>query len=62
MFFVFLFFVGNVCRFIPRYFEKDLTNGKAALTPEGRKAVEEELAEDTEYCVEGLGEGQKLEP
>ena len=47
------------CRFVPRYFEKDISKGYADLTAEGRAAVEEELHEDTSLCIEG-SEGAKL--
>lgn len=36
-------------------------DGYAVLTAEGRKAVEEELAEDSESCIEG-SEGVTLAP
>ncbi|KAF8067761.1 hypothetical protein FPV67DRAFT_1493418 [Lyophyllum atratum] len=39
--------------FVPRYFEKDLERGYAALTPEGWAAVEEELKEESSFCIEG---------
>ncbi|KAG5645511.1 hypothetical protein DXG03_005921 [Asterophora parasitica] len=39
--------------FIPRYFEKGLDKGFAALTAEGRAAVEEELKEESAFCIEG---------
>jgi len=47
--------------FIPRYFEKDISKGFTTLTPEGWKAVKEELEEESAYCVEGSKAGQ-LEP
>jgi len=47
-FFFFLF------RFVPRYFDKDLEKGYADLTDEGRAAVEEEMKEDTGFCIEGI--------
>jgi hypothetical protein len=31
-------------RFIPVYFERDISNGQPVLTAEGRRVVEEELA------------------
>ncbi|KAJ7150947.1 hypothetical protein C8R43DRAFT_1005687 [Mycena crocata] len=39
--------------FVPRYFEKNLDAGYAALTPAGRKAVEEELQEPSDYDING---------
>jgi len=41
--------------FIPSYFETDIDFGVPVLTIEGRKAVEEELAEDSQYCLENHG-------
>ena len=41
-------------RFIPRYFVRNYDDGYAALTPEGLAAVEEELKEDTAYCIEDV--------
>jgi len=38
--------------FIPVYFEKDIDAGIPRLTVEGRKAVEEELAESSPYLLE----------
>jgi hypothetical protein len=43
-----------VFRFVPRFFEKNLDDGYAALTSEGTAAVEEELKEDSDYCIEGV--------
>jgi len=40
--------------FIPRYFVRHYDDGYAALTPEGFAAVEEEMKEDTAYCIEGV--------
>jgi hypothetical protein len=34
-------------RFVPRYFENDISKGYAKLTEEGWKAVQEELEEET---------------
>ena len=42
-----------VPRFIPRFFEKDISSGAPTLTPHGRIAVQEELAEDSPYRLEG---------
>jgi len=39
---------------VPRYFAKDLERGFADLTDEGRAAVEEEIKEDTAFCIEGI--------
>lgn len=39
-------------RFVPRYFEKNIDSGVPVLTLEGREAVEEELAESSQYCLE----------
>ncbi|GLB39104.1 putative OSBP family protein [Lyophyllum shimeji] len=47
--------------FVPRYFEKNLERGWAELTPEGRAAVEEELNEESAFCIEG-SESAKLSP
>ena len=47
------------CRFVPRYFEKDMTKGYSVLTALGQAAVEEELHEDTSPRIEG-SEGAKL--
>jgi len=49
----------SFCRFVPRYFEKDISKGYAVLTAEGQAAVEEELQEDTSFRIEG-SEGAKL--
>jgi len=38
--------------FMPRYFEKNIDSGKPRLTPHGRKAVEEEMAEPSLYLLE----------
>lgn len=43
-----------LCRFIPRYFDQNYDNGYAALTAHGLAAVEEELKEDSGYCIEGV--------
>ena len=39
-------------RFIPVHFDKDIDGGAPQLTAEGRKAVEEELAEGSSYPLE----------
>lgn len=39
-------------RFIPVYFEKDIDSGIPQLTVEGRRAVEEELSESSQYPLE----------
>jgi len=39
--------------FIPCYFEKEISSGSPTLTPDGRKAVQEELAESSPYRLEG---------
>lgn len=39
--------------FIPRFFEKDISSGAPTLTPHGRIAIQEELAEDSPYRLEG---------
>ncbi|TFK72794.1 hypothetical protein BDN72DRAFT_791897 [Pluteus cervinus] len=39
--------------FVPQYFEKDISSGIPTLTPEGLKAIEEELAEEVSFCIEG---------
>ena len=43
-------------RFIPLYFEKDISSGIPTLTREGRKAVEDELRERSPHCLEGYNE------
>ncbi|KAF8970432.1 hypothetical protein BDZ97DRAFT_1914726 [Flammula alnicola] len=40
--------------FVPRYFDKDLDKGYAALTQDGISAVDDELKEETSYCIEGI--------
>ncbi|KAF8156867.1 hypothetical protein B0H34DRAFT_675257 [Crassisporium funariophilum] len=40
--------------FIPRYFVKNLEDGESTLTADGLAAVEEELKEDSAYCIEGV--------
>jgi len=39
-------------RFIPVYFDNDIDDGIPKLTADGRKAVEEELAESSPYPLE----------
>ena len=39
-------------RFIPIHFDNDIDGGAPQLTAEGRKAIEEELAEDSPYPLE----------
>ncbi|KAI0634846.1 hypothetical protein C8Q77DRAFT_1104317 [Trametes polyzona] len=39
-------------KFVPRYFEADISSGLPKLTEEGRKAVEEELKEPAEHKLE----------
>ncbi|KAH7908645.1 hypothetical protein BJ138DRAFT_1174081 [Hygrophoropsis aurantiaca] len=39
--------------FIPSYFEKDISSGVPVLTEAGKKAIDEELAEDSSACEEG---------
>ena len=41
-------------RFVPRYFENNLDDGFVELTADGRAAAEEELKEDSSYCIEGI--------
>ncbi|KAJ7016568.1 hypothetical protein C8F04DRAFT_1105101 [Mycena alexandri] len=48
--------------FVPRYFEKGLENGHAALTVAGRQAVDEELAEPAHYDLEGGSSPVTLKP
>src|SRR6202042_1448836 len=43
-------------RFIPLYFEKDISSGTPTLTREGLKAVEDELGESSPHCLEGYDE------
>jgi hypothetical protein len=45
-----------ISRFIPLYFEKDISSGTPTLTREGRKAVEDELGESSPHCLEGYDE------
>ena len=40
------------CRFVPRYFEKDIESGVPRLTLDGEAAIEEELKEDPAYTPE----------
>jgi hypothetical protein len=40
---------------VPRYFEEGLDAGYCALTPAGREAVEEEVAEPKHYDLEAGG-------
>ena len=42
-----------VHRFVPRYFEKDISKGFAELAPDGWKAVQEEIEEESSACIEG---------
>ncbi|KAG5652504.1 hypothetical protein H0H81_004817 [Sphagnurus paluster] len=44
--------------FVPRYFEKDLEKGYAELTAEGLAAVDEELKEESSFCIEGSEDAQ----
>jgi hypothetical protein len=46
--------------FVPRYFENDIENGYSALTADGSAAVEEELKEDSAYCIEGISPKAEL--
>ena len=41
-----------VRRFVPKFFEQDISTGIPVLTEEGRKAIEEELSETEEYQLE----------
>lgn len=43
-----------VTRFVPRYFDNNLDDGFVELTADGHAAVEEELKEDSSYCIEGI--------
>ncbi|KAF5340300.1 hypothetical protein D9611_007865 [Ephemerocybe angulata] len=43
----------NGVEFVPAYFEKGLDRGYSELTEEGRKAVEQELAEPSPFSLEG---------
>ena len=47
-----IFFVIVHCRFTPRFFENKYDAGWAELTREGRHAVEEEIKEETAFCIE----------
>ncbi|KAF7964579.1 hypothetical protein HWV62_5474, partial [Athelia sp. TMB] len=38
--------------FTPLYFEKDISSGVPTLTEEGHKAIAEELAEPSPFCLE----------
>ena len=42
----------RVRRFSPKFFEKDISNGIPTITAEGRKALEEELQEESEHKLE----------
>ncbi|TFK28498.1 hypothetical protein FA15DRAFT_633742 [Coprinopsis marcescibilis] len=48
--------------FVSRYFENDTDRGFADLTAEGKKAIEEELAETSGSCIEGIDQGVQLGP
>ncbi|OBZ77732.1 Isoleucine--tRNA ligase [Grifola frondosa] len=48
-------------QFTPRYFERDIDSGIPTLTPEGRKALEEELAEETIYPLESSTSGKAVQ-
>ena len=48
-----LWLICDLARFVPKYFEKSLDKGFALLTSDGESAVQEELKEDSAYCVEG---------
>ncbi|KAI8986692.1 hypothetical protein BD414DRAFT_460953 [Trametes punicea] len=39
-------------KFVPRYFDPDISSGVPSLTEEGRKAVEDELKEPAEHKIE----------
>ncbi|KAI0646560.1 hypothetical protein C8Q79DRAFT_963358 [Trametes meyenii] len=39
-------------KFVPRYFDPDISSGMPTLTDEGRKAIEEEIKEDAEHKLE----------
>ncbi|KAI0360459.1 hypothetical protein OH77DRAFT_1418382 [Trametes cingulata] len=39
-------------KFVPRYFDPDISSGMPSLTEEGRKAIEEELKEAAEHKLE----------
>ena len=42
----------SICRFTPRFFENKYDAGWAELTREGRLAVDEEIKEETAFCIE----------
>lgn len=44
--------IAPVPRFIPAYFEKDISTGIPSLTSAGRSAVGEEFAESSPYRLE----------
>lgn len=52
----------NGIEFVPRYFNKGMDNGYVDLTAEGQKAVEDELAEPSPYCIEGIDQNAQLGP
>ena len=41
-------------RFIPQYFESDIDSGIPVLTPEGKKALEEEFSEPGPHPLERI--------
>lgn len=45
-------------RFVPRYFEQDIEQGYPTLTAEGWAAIEEELKEESSFCIEGSEEAK----
>ena len=47
-----MLFTGGYRRFTPKYFDKDISTGLPTLTEEGRKALQEELSEESEHTLE----------
>lgn len=47
---------GRHCRFVPKYFESDIESGIPKLTEAGRRALEEEMQEDSLHALEPIPE------
>ena len=48
-------------RFVPRFFEPDIATGIPKLTEEGRKALQEELAEAADHRLEDAAPTPRVE-
>jgi hypothetical protein len=49
-------------RFVPQYFEKDMSKGYAALTAAGAAAIEEELNEPISFHIDDVDDGAEPSP